>query len=101
MHRNLHSSGYAAYFLVAVRAMEDAPLTHISTEVEVSLVVGSPNITNGNLTLSFSNTTGLLSSWDDASTGVHQAVTQELRYYRSSAGDWAHNLPAGGAYFMR
>ena len=98
----LPPGGYAVYFVTPVASAAEAPST-VASVVHAALAPSSADaiISNANITLTFSGTTGLLAHFADAATGVDSALAQELRYYAASDGDWPHNLPAAGAYFMR
>ena len=95
----LPPGGYAVYFVTPVRSSAAAPHTYASRVITAA--AGAPNVTNGRLTLTFDGATGLLARYADTATGVDAPLTQELRYYAASPGDWVHALPAAGAYFMR
>jgi alpha-mannosidase len=105
----LPPGGFAVYFVTPVSSARLAPLTHASAVMcfteggrrRASPVSDAANITNGRITLTFSVETGLLARYVDAATGVDEALSQELRFYAASDGDWSQKLPAAGAYFMR
>ena len=97
---SLPPGGYTTVFITPVASALEAPNTFASvvTRVVVGGLGGDSTvaINNSRISLTFDSTTGLLSSYADATTGASSPLLQELRYYSASPGDWNSNLPAAG-----
>jgi hypothetical protein len=94
--------GYSVYFLVPAAQEKDAPLTHVSTPIMMETGEGlqDQTISNGVVTLTVSGTTGRISNFANAKTGVNVPLVQDFVYYRSSNGT-AQDGQASGAYIFR
>lgn len=96
-------AGYSVYFIIPVGSGAEAPLTHISVPKRMriiggsgdasagtaegdGLLVGDQTLTNGIITLTISGTTGRVTSFANAATGVSSPLEADWAYYRSSKG---------------
>ena len=101
---SLPPAGYAAYFIMPTGTGEEAPATHIS---EVTRVTGPADttLTNGVVSVTIDGTTGYVSHYSNAATGVSNALNQDWMWYRSAEGaDDAKepgNRQQSGAYIFR
>ena len=93
---DLPACGYTSAFITPVASAAAAPLTVASRVVDIRPTSGLASINNSRVTLTFDAQSGLLAAYADSATGVSSPVTQELRYYSASPGDWDNNLPAAG-----
>lgn len=99
---SLPAAGYTTVYLQPVSSRDEAPATHMS-QIETALgTAPGPTMSNGNVTLSFDGTTGLLSTFSSTTLNGGQPVpvSQSVLYYPSSKGD-SQDGQAGGAYIFR
>jgi len=99
------ATGFALFTLKAASSAEGAPRTFASSLREhVAGGGGSAAplaITNGDVTLSFDNTTLMLASFASTSLGIDETpLAQSWFFYNSSTGNVVDSQ-AGGAYIMR
>ena len=104
--------GYSVFFLVPSASAAGAPLTHLSEERRVVIGAaaaagadragaGDSIMTNGVITLTFDGSTGLLSHFASARSGLDLALSQQLGFYNSSAGTHMGDPGISGAYIFR
>ena len=81
----LPAAGYSAFFLVPQASAANAPSTFTSTVATLSTPTAT--ITNGRLSLTVDATTGFLSGYADASTGVNIPLAQSWLSYIGASGN--------------
>ena len=96
----LPAMGYAVYFMTPTASADEAPNTHASILTTLSTGEGSTDetLSNGIVSLTLSGATGRVTHFANIVSGVSQALTQDLVYYRSSCGQPGGN---SGAYCFR
>jgi len=62
---------------------------------------GDQTVSNGRITLTISGSTGMVSGYADAVTGIQQPLTQSWFWYNSSIGNNAESHQSSGAYIFR
>lgn len=94
--------GYSVYIITPSASADSAPSTTVSKPIASSSSVsakkskkssnvrgglGDQTLTNGEITLTISATTGMVSSYTNSRTGITVPLTQQWLWYNSSIGN--------------